>query len=49
MKNVSEDVFGTKHAKIHIDAQQIKTVQTRSVLLAAWSKARSSVTSCVIP
>lgn len=29
VKNISEDVFGTKHAKIHIDAQQIKTVQTR--------------------
>jgi len=29
IKNMSEDVFGTKHAKIHIDAQQIKTVQTR--------------------
>ena len=30
VKNISEDVFGTKHAKIHVDAQQIKTVQTRS-------------------
>jgi len=29
VKNISEDVFGTKHAKIHVDAQQIKTVQTR--------------------
>jgi len=29
VKNISEDVFGTKHAKIHIDAQKIKTVQTR--------------------
>merc|ERR1719219_1744229 len=29
IKNISEDVFGTKHAKIHVDAQQIKTVQTR--------------------
>jgi len=29
IKNISEDVFGTKHAKIHVDAQNIKTVQTR--------------------
>jgi len=29
IKNISEDVFGTKHARIHIDAQNIKTVQTR--------------------
>lgn len=31
VKNISEDVFGTKHAKIHIDAQQIKTIQTRKI------------------
>jgi len=29
VKNISEDVFGTKHAKVHIDSQQIKTIQTR--------------------
>jgi len=29
VKNMSEDVFGTKHGKIHLDAQNIRTVQTR--------------------
>jgi len=29
VKNISEDVFGTKHAKIHIDKQQVSTLQTR--------------------
>ena len=40
VKNLSEDVFGTKHAKIHIDAQQIKSVQTRLVHVAFLSKSR---------
>jgi len=31
VKNVSEDAFGTKHGRVHIDKQEITKIQTRKV------------------
>jgi ribosome production factor 2 len=38
VKNITEDVFGTKHGRLHVQAQQIGTIQNRKIKALKESK-----------